>query len=661
MRHVVTRNRGEPMRQFLLTTAAMLAAASPTLAQAQAVPTALPDTIVTATRVPTPLERVPAAITVITRQQIEERGHATLGEALAAVPGLRIAPLGGPGQQSSVFLRGNSSRSVLVLLDGVPLNDPSEPNGAFNFGNDLLFDVERIEVLRGPASSLYGSAAVGGVVNLVTRRAAGRAFAPYGELAAGTQGTVRGGLGATGTLGAFDYLASANGLTTDGYNATASRFTRTLNERDGLQSGALALRLGWTPAEGTRVEGTLRYRQNRFGLDSIPRDDPNYTGDDRRLFGQLRAETRLLDGRWTTGFRVAFTQDRRAFVNLPDARSAATTRDNYRGERLTFDWGNTVRLPGLGPLTDGALNFGVTHAREDVVSLAGNVPFQTRVNAGQETNAGHIALQYRLWDRLDVTGGVRHDAVGSFTGATTWRVGAIYNLPELGVRLRASGGSGFNAPSLFQRFGTIGTAFRGNPNLRPERSLGYEVGAELDLPLAGRPDFATIGATWFQSRVEDLIIFRGSSLANVDRANLRGVELTLAVRPAPWLAAELGWTITDAEDARTRRPLPRRPEHVISATARISPLPGLVISPQLQFTGRSPEGAFASYRDDGTSFTTERRNKTGTILNLTASYQVREGITAFVEGRNLGNSRFEPANGFQTAGRSLLVGTRFGF
>lgn len=142
--------------------------ASSTIAAAQQ---AVPDTIVTGTRVPTPQERVPASITVLTRQEIEERGFQTLAEALTVVPGLRIAQLGGPGQQASAFLRGTNSRHVLVLLDGVPLNDPSEPNAAFNFGNELLFDVERIEVLRGPASALYGSAALGGVVNLVTRRA----------------------------------------------------------------------------------------------------------------------------------------------------------------------------------------------------------------------------------------------------------------------------------------------------------------------------------------------------------------------------------------------------------------------------------------------------------------------------------------------------------
>src|SRR4051812_9686894 len=140
---------------------------------------AIPDTIVTGTRIPTPAERVPAAITTITRQDIEERGYQSLAEALVSVPGLRLVPSGGLGAQTSAFIRGNSGRSVLVLLDGVPLNDPAEANGAFNFGNDLLFDVERIEVLRGPTSALYGSAAIGGVINLVTRRAPpDRAFQP---------------------------------------------------------------------------------------------------------------------------------------------------------------------------------------------------------------------------------------------------------------------------------------------------------------------------------------------------------------------------------------------------------------------------------------------------------------------------------------------------
>ena len=231
------------------------------------------------------------------------------------------------------------------------------------------------------------------------------------------------------------------------------------------------------------------------------------------------------------------------------------------------------------------------------------------------------------------------------------------------MRLRASGGSGFNAPALFQRFGTIGTTFRGNPDLRPERSLGYELGAELDVPLFGRPNFATLGVTFFQSRVTDLINFNAgfNTLVNVNRVAIKGAELAVALRPLPWLTTELAWTITDARDDGTGRPLPRRPEHVVSATARIQPTGRLVIVPQMQFTGRSPEGAFAFYTNAGASIASERRNKSGLLFNVTASYVVMPQVTAFLEGRNLGQSRFEPANGFVTPGRSVLVGTRFAF
>ncbi len=630
-------------------------------AVAQQLQPTVPETIVTGTRIPTPAERVPASITVLTRREIEERGYQTLAEALVSVPGLRIAQLGGPGQQASAFLRGTNSRHVLVLLDGVPLNDPSEPNAAFNFGNELLFDVERIEVLRGPASALYGSAALGGVVNLVTRRAPpDRAFAPYGELAGGTQRTVRAGLGATGTVGAFDYLLSAQSFSTRGFNAVAPRLTD-INERDGFRGVFTTARLGWTPVEGTRVEGLLRWRQNNFGIDDVPRDDPNYSAEDRRWYGQIRGETRLFGGAWATGLRLSATEDRRRFVNLPDALGTSTADDLYRGTRTTLDWGNTVRLPALGALTDGALGFGVTHNFEEARSASGSPFFRTTVDATQHTTAGYATLQYRLLERLDLTAGLRHDATTGFTDETTWRLGAVLAVPEVASRLRASGGTGFAVPSLFQRFGIIGSFFRGNPDLRPERSVGWEVGAETDWPAFGRPAFATTSATYFQSRIRDLINFNPGfdTLVNVDRARIQGVELGLTLRPAAWFETAAAWTITGAFDDTTGRRLPRRPEHVVSVTARVVPFPRVVVAPTVLFTGRSPEAAFASYSDGGVAFPYQRTNPPGTVVNVTATWQAFERAALFLEARNLGNSRFEPANGFVTPGRSVLVGTRF--
>ena len=662
------------MRRFLLSAAAAVLALPPLAVRAQdnspaprptpqQASAALPDTIVTGTRIATPEERVPAAITVINRREIEERGYQSLQEALSAVPGFNLVTTGGPGSQTSGFMRGNSSRSVLVLMDGVPVNDPSDPNGAFNFGQDLIFDVERVEVFRGPASSLYGSAAIGGVINIVTRRAdPNRAFAPYGEFAAGGPATARGGLGATGTIGQFDYLLSGNGLTTQGFNALAPRFNANIPERDGFGGGAAAARLGWTPLEDTRIEALFRWRQNAFGLDNIPRDDPNYRGHDQRWYGQIRGETKLLDGLWTTGLRLAATQDNRRYTNLPDWINAApATTDTYKGTRGVIDWGNTIRLPDVGPFTAGAINFGITHANEQAESAAGSAFFRTTVNASQHTTAGWASMQYRAFDRVDLTAGIRHDAVTGTEGATTWRLGGVLQLPEINSRIRAAAGTGFAAPSLFQKYGVIPGFFVGNPFLKPEYSEAWEIGAETDVPGFGRRNFATFGWTFFQSRVRDLINFapRFNTLVNVDRANIHGAELILAVRPFATLEGSIAWTITEAFNADTGLRLARRPENVFSVTARWQATPKLVITPVVLFTGRSPEGPFASYDNNGVAYSYQRTNKAGTVFNLTATWQAADPVALFLEARNLTNQPFEPANGFVVPGRSVIVGTRF--
>lgn len=641
-------------------------------AWAQTAPTQ-PDMVVTATRIPTPAERIPAATTVIDRRDIEERGYVTLADALAAVPGFRLVQAGGAGQQASGFVRGTNSRHVLVLRDGVPLNEPSEPNAAFNFGNELLGDVERIEVVRGPVSAVYGTAAIGGVVNLITRRApADRAFAPYGEIAGGTQRTLRGYLGAGGTIGGFDYGLTGQSLSTEGSNATAPRITTNRGERDGLRAAAVTARAGVTIGEttpdsvvgATRIEGLLRWRENTLGLDDIPRDDPNYTGQDRSWFGYIRSQTALAGGAWTTGLRLSASEDRRRYVNLPDGGNRFGRADDlYIGERRGIAWDNTLRLPAGGFLTDASITFGGGWDRESAESASGSPSFRTTVDARQTSGYGYIGAQARLFERLDVTAALRFDAPEEFGTETTWRLGAVLALPEISSRVRASAGTAFKAPSLYQRFGVIGTFFRGNPNLEAERAFSWEAGIETDI---GR--YATISALYFDSRVTDLINFDAtfSTLENVDRARIRGGDFTLTLRPADWFEMTGAWTVTEARDTTTDTPLARRPRNVASLNARIAPEVGwfgvprsrLVIAPEILYVGASPEGAFARYRNDGTSISTAGKNPDGWLFNLTASLPVTTSLTAFVEMRNLGNTRYEPANAFVVPGRSAVLGMR---
>jgi vitamin B12 transporter len=652
-----SRRTEDPMRRFLLLSSALVLG-SPAHAQ---LTQPVPETIVTATRIPTPQDRVPAAVTVITRQDIEERGYRTLAEAMVAVPGVRLVQTGGIGQQASAFLRGAASRHVLVLLDGVPLNDPSEPNGAFNFGNELLADIERIEVVRGPASSLYGSGAVGGVVNMITRRAPSNTpFQAFGQGALGTNRTAAGYLGAAGTTERWNWLAMAEGLSTRGSDATAPRFNTNTGERDSFSGAAATARIGFRPDADSLVQGLVRWRDNKTGLDNVPRDDPNNELTDQMLYGQLQAET-VIGGFWTTGLRASFVGVDRRNRNLPDPFQPVATDDQFRGDRQTYEWGNILRLGDHGAMRDAALTFGVVHALESTDSRSGAQPFQTTTDANARQNTFNLGAQARFFDRLDVQAGIAQEEAEDYDGFTAWRLGATLALPEINSRLIASAGTAFKAPSLYQRFGRIGTIFRGNPDLRPEDSFSWEIGMESDIPAFGNRAFATAGATWFRTTFNNLINFNAgfSTLENIDKASAQGAELYLTLRPAAWLELYGAWTITEAQD-QAGNPLPRRPRNVATANARFA-IDRFVVVPEVLFTGPSPEGAFASYLNTGTSIAVPAYNKAGTIWNLTATFRATETISIFAQGSNLTNSRYEPANGFVLPGRTALAGVRFVF
>ncbi|MCC7282888.1 MAG: TonB-dependent receptor, partial [Acetobacteraceae bacterium] len=600
------------MRPKLVTALALLIAPGGAAAQP-----GLPETVVTATRVATPVERLPASVSVIDRAAIEDGGYTTLPEALASVPGITVVPTGGPGQQSSVFVRGSNSRHVLVLLDGQPINDPSEANGAFNFGDDLLGDIERIEVVRGPASVYYGSAAVGGVINLITRRAPrDRPFALNGELSGGYPRQGQAVLSAGGTLRdgqhLFDYIATAQAFSTQGSNATADRIWPNLGEQDGARLASGSARLGFEPAAGSRIEGYLARRETRIGLDDRPFgggfDDPNYGGQNTRTIARLSGETKLFQGFWTTGLIAGFNQDRRKFTNDWDPFNAGFARDSYHADSARFEWNNTLR-PAFsgsaleGRVSDTAVIFGVQRQDDKVEAANGSSFFRTTTDARAGSTGFYLGAQTRLFALLDLTGGVRLQEDEDFGSNTTWNLGGVFSIPglPLPVRLRAAAGTSFKAPSLFQRYGTIPGFFRGNPDLKPESGTSWEAGIEVDVPAAAGT--STLAVTYFENRITDLIDFNAAfdTLENRDRAKISGVELAMTVRPARWLEATLGYTWLDARDAATDTPLPRRPPHSGSLTVVVTPVPAVRITPQVIYAGSHREGAFATYLDDSST------------------------------------------------------------
>ncbi len=655
------------MRRVLLATALAVApflTSTPVRAQ----DTILPESVVTATRIPTPIARIPAGVTVIDRATIEARGYTTLAEALSAVPGLRLVQSGGPGGLGSVFTRGTESRHTLVLRDGIPLNGPSEPGGMFNFGIDTLADVERIEVVRGPMSGLYGSGAIGGVVNLISRRGRGPAQANI-SIAGGLPAAAQGAAGFSGRTGRFDYNLQVEARAERGFDITPRRMRVHTGERDGYQGALGAIELGVSPTDTTRMFTYLRARTARFGMDDLgftAFDSRRHFGLDQDVQARVGATSLFLDGVLETSLVFSHTSSFRKYTREPVAAdpNQATVNSRFRGERSVLQWNNTVRLSDWGAATDSSIRFGIEHVADSARSTYDSPFYRDSVRASATSTAGHAGFQTTLLDRLTLTADARHQDARYGGAATTWRTGAVLAVPEAWSRLKLAYGTGFKAPSLYDLFGRDNLGYAGNPNLRPERSAGWEAGIAVDIPGAGRRDLATVELTYFDNRIRDMITYvptadwSAATMQNVDRARSHGMEASLTLRPAAWAEAVLTYTYTDTKNLQTGDRLLRRPQNQGAVSLRLTPLPGLTIAPELVWSG-----PFLDYLidDNGVGIYPAGRAKPGLIANLSASYAVTPGMTLFLDGRNLGGSRFEAANGFQTPGARVLAGVRAKF
>lgn len=630
---------------------------APALAQIE---TQLPQVTVTATEVPTLLPDVPAGVTVITRAQIQARGYTTLTQALSAVPGLGVVQAGGDGGQSSVFIRGTNSEDVLVLIDGVPANDPSIANGSFNFGEDTLDDIARIEIVRGPMSGIYGSGAIGGVVNLITLQGAGKPQASI-EIAGGAPAQGQGSATISGSSGQFDYALNGSLDEEAGFDETARRLTAYTGNSDPFRSKAASVNLGYTPVDGTRVYLILRARQSDSGYPDLGYpifDDPDEFSYDSNLFGKLGLKSDLLNGRLTTEFFVARIEDFRRYSNLLDANDPndGEANDHYNGYRSDVQWNSTVHLPDAGAARFSSILLGIEYIDDLAKENVNENGFTEFVNASQHAFAEHLAAQTTLLNRLTVTAALRDDSVSSFGNALTGRGGVVLAIPQADMNLKAAYGTGFLAPSLFDLYGVDDFGYHGNPNLKAETGDGYEAGPEFLVSAFGQQNLADLTVTYFHNDIRNLITTTPdfSTEENIGNARINGVETELQLTPADWLSADITYTYTDARDATDDTRLLRRPENAGSATLSMTPLPRFTLIPQISYIGR-----FTDYLYNNNGYPIgDGLAEPGTIFNLTGTYKATNQLTLFVEGKNLFGSAFEPVNGLQIPGRSVLFGIR---
>ncbi|WP_298286026.1 TonB-dependent siderophore receptor [Acidocella sp.] len=623
---------------------------------------------VTATRVASPADKVPASVTILTRKDFAAKGATTLAQALTGVPGVNVVQAGGDGGQTSLFMRGTGSSDVLVLQDGVPVNDPVSANGEYNFGTLTLDDIEEIEIIRGPLAAQYGSSALGGVINIITKRGT-RPNSTSVTLAGGFPLQGRVSAQTSGVRGPLDYALTGALAGEEGFDNTPQRMTSVYaNHRDAYRSKMASLQLGYEVAPDTRVYAILRGQSTHSAFPDLGYpvfDDPNQTDDIAQYFGKLGVSSTLAGGRWQTGLFVARLDSQTHYQNIYDATdpNGMAINELDAGGRTDAQWNNSYRLPDAGALRFTTLTFGAEYAdntaREKSFSSYFGYPYNTFVHASQHEWAGHAGVQTTIANRLIMTGALRDDAVSGYGNAATWQLGSVLELPEIDARLKASAGTGFEAPSLFDLHYTAysGGALVdfGNPALRPEYSLGWQVGPEFSLPLFGRDDGADLSVTYFASDMRDLIVSVpvGSfyTEANVYRAHISGVENSLTLRPWRWLTANVNYTYTHIDSADESARL-RRPTSQAGASLTVTPLPRLSVTANVDYTGR-----FLDYVYDNNGYPLGvRSSNPGTVVNLAARYDINARFTGFVSALNLFDSRFEPVNGYQINGPSVLFG-----
>jgi vitamin B12 transporter len=636
----------------------VLAGAASSAAQAQRASSdtaTLDPVVVTATRLPSTAGAATLSTTVITGEDLRARGVTTVLEALRETPSVAVVQGGSFGQQTSVFMRGGQSNYTEVLIDGVVANDPG---GAIDFANLTTDNIDRVEIVRGPTSVLYGSNAVSGVIQIFTRRGHGPA-----EITAwvqgGTYGTHEGEISALGGDDKMSYSLSAAQHNTDGIYAVNSA------ARNGTYSGRFRL----TPDAHSDVALTLRYIDAGAHIatngNGVP-NDSNQTHTERRFIGSLDA------GRFLTS-RLE------ARVSLGATDADARSEDRPDGPDDTdFPFDSRTRLYRRS--ADARLNF--TIVPDVIVTGGGSYETQHERATGADpehrsVGAGYAQVVGTSFARLSYTAGVRLDHNSTFGDFTSSRVGVAYDLPSA-TRVHAAFGTAFREPT-FEESSSSQPFDVGNPNLRPERSRSWEVGAEQNI-VRGR---ASIGATYFDQRFRDMIQYNGfvdqdaPNYFNLAAATSRGVELTLRVTPAApvTLTASYTYTRTRVTDAGIDSSatasfvqgarLLRRPSNLGSATASYAfRRPETSLHLEVASIGDRDDRDFS---DEVTFIPKAVTLPSYTVVALAGELGIlRRGagaapdvvLTARVD--NLLDRKYQQIFGFASPRRTFLIGARIG-
>ncbi len=618
--------------------------------------------VVTATRSPEKISHTGGSISVVTAEEIKTNQWRTLDEVLASVPGIVVRRTGSPGSTTSINLRGQPAKHVVVLIDGVEANDVSSINRGPVLDHILTDDIARVEVLRGSQSTLYGSESIGGVINIITKKGDKNTASAYTE--AGSYGTVKGGAEFSVGSDKIRFSGGASRAHSDGFSAAPEDNGN--QEDDSYENLTLHGRLDLRPVELLRLSLIGRHIDSELDVDDWDvnnawlnrlADDTNDIIDAKSDFLRGEVGLELWDGRWEQTFGIGYTRHERRYFNPADRGLNLRKEENDRflGTMQKLDWQNTLRLHRTNTLVFGAETEKEIYRHEMNVTQSNFNDKDYRFEA--TTDGFYLQDQIDLFDCWTTTLGVRRDDHEQFGGHTTWSVATTVRIKKTGTRLKASFGTGYKAPSLFELYGRSGYDYFdgivGNPNLKPETSKSWDLGFEQSL-WGGRVAF---GSTWFLINTKDMITWETDPntwdglYRNTTQVRSTGLESTLSFKLPKNLTLDLRHTFTEAKEVKTDRFLQYVPRHTAHATVTWRYL-----------DNRGTLAVCATHV--GNRFEDRANNENlsdYTLVDVAASYKINDYWTVTGRVENLFDRAYEDTANYSVPGIGAFIGVQASF
>lgn len=611
----------------------------------------LNDVVITATRTKANTIELANSISVIDSTQISNSNANNVFDLLKNETGISFTRQGGTGTLSNIFLRGANSSHTLVLIDGVEVNLTNDPSGVYDFSALPIDNIDRIEVLRGPQSTLYGSDALAGVINIITKKGNG---APKFSLLAegGTYNTYKTQLGLTGSVQKLNYSVALSRTGSDGFSNASEKYGN--KEKDGYTFNNLSSILGYNISENTEVNFYTRFTKSKSDYDQFGGaygDDPTYVFNQEEFSVRGEGKLKLLDGNWNQKIGLSFIRNVRKYSYDTSSASIYYSHSLYDGRKYKLDWQNDFALDKNNLLTAG-----LEYESEETSSeyYAFNyllLPDYASIFPKKDSRTLGVYIQdnFQAGKRFFSTAGIRLDNHNQFGSQITYRVAPAFMIWETDTKFKATAGTGFKSPSLFYLYDPI----YGNKNLNPEKSIGFDFGIEQYLFKQG----ISLGATYFYNKFTDMFGFDYLTFKtiNINKAVTKGAEIYLHAKPFDQLELKANYTYTDAKDMSPNssdygKKLLRRPESKLGFYTSYSFIPKANINAEVIWVGVREDIDFSTFqRVDLKSYV---------LINLAAHYDVLKFLRLNFRVENLLDTDYEEVFGYGTAGLSFYGGIK---